>query len=209
LVVQRKMKTGSVCFGKAHPAGMVSWLLRQRKRYANIDTMKSLRDKPAVLDDCSLLKRIGFDFDKLPTPFKSMDERFQELVAYKEEHGNLKIPRLSTQGNNLGEWTAKIRREYDRIQQGGISTSLTPSRIQAMTDIGFIWKVRFGRPKKGDPHFRLRRKNKQGEDGTATATASPEENRGANNDDDDDDGGGDDNNDGAATTTTTTAAAVS
>jgi hypothetical protein len=197
IMVQHKMKTGSVCFGKKHPAGMSSWIGKQKKRYANIDTVRAF-DKPAALDDCSLLKRIGFDF-KQTKPYLTMDERFQELVAYKEEHGNLEIPRLTTQGNNLGEWVAKIRKEYDRIQPGEISSNLTPARIQAMSDLGFIWKVRFGRPKKGDPQYRLRRKNKEDEDGTATA--SPEENRGANND------GDDDNNDGAATTMT--AAAVS
>lgn len=36
--------------------------------------------------------------------------------------------------------------------------SLNPERIAAMDELGFVWKIRHGRPKKGDARFRLRRK---------------------------------------------------
>jgi hypothetical protein len=194
MVVELKMETGGVSFKQKDHPRLASWMLKQRNRYKNIENMKRPADKPKTLDDCALLKRIGFDLDSQPPPNKSFEERFQELVAYKEQHGDLKIPRL-TEGNNVGEWVAKIRREYDRIPQGKTSTYLTPTRIQAMSDLGFIWKVRFGRPKKGDPKYRLRRKKEgeeeEGEEGTATL----EENRGYHN--------------GGGTATTTTSAASS
>ena len=197
-VVKRKIETGGVLFRPRDDPRIAAWIFKQRTRNNNIEKLKTSdedkrRDnKLRALYDCSLLKKIGLDLDYKAPPIKTLDERFQELVAYKEEHGNLKVPRL-TQGNNLGEWVAKIRREYDRIQQGETSTTLTPDRIQAMTDLGFIWKVRFGRPKKGDPKFRLRRKSK-GEEGTAIleessgdpndeGTAAPDKNRGDPNDD--------------------------
>jgi hypothetical protein len=223
IAVQHKIKTGGVYFGQRHHHAMSSWVLRQKKRYHNIATMKKSADKPAAVEDAALLKRIGFDLDTRPNKTKSFDERFQELVAYKEEHGNLKIRRLA-EGNNLGEWVAKVRREYDRIQQQGETatsapaSNLTPCRIQAMSDLGFIWKVRFGRPKKGDPQFRLRRKSKEGsgtggdEEGagaatgtvTGAVTATPEEaNRGEDNNNDEDD-----DVDGAAAAALTTAAAA-
>jgi hypothetical protein len=181
-VVKRKIETGGVSFRQKDDPHMASWIFKQRARNQNLDKLKTSTgkrsgDMPTTLEDCSLLKRIGVDLDYKPPAVKSFEERFQEVVAYKEKHGNLKIPRL-TEGSNLGEWVAKIRREHDRIQQGESSINLTPVRIQAMTDLGFIWKVRFGRPKKGDPKFRLRRK-KPGEEEHTTL----EENRADHNED--------------------------
>jgi hypothetical protein len=171
-VVKNKMDTGGVVFNRTDHPRMTSWVLNQRNRSKKIDTLKRRGDVPMLLEDRALLQRIGLDMDFQPPPTKSFDDRFQQLVAYKEKHGNLKIPRLIP-GSNLGEWVAKIRQEHDRVVlDGKQSINLTPPRIQAMSDLGFIWKVRFGRPKKGDPKFRLRRKSQgEGEEGTAAAPA--------------------------------------
>jgi len=56
----------------------------------------------------------------------------------------------------LGEWVAKIRKEYDDLQHGKRVPNLTPERIAEMNDVSFVWRVRGPRPRKGDPNFRLR-----------------------------------------------------
>jgi len=56
----------------------------------------------------------------------------------------------------LGEWVAKMRKEYDDLQHGKRVPNLTPERIAELNALGFVWRVRGPRPRKGDPNFRLR-----------------------------------------------------
>jgi hypothetical protein len=92
-----------------------------------------------------------------------------------------------------GEWVAKIEGLRSSTRQKYPALLAIAS---SHDDLGFIWKVHFGgRPKKGDPQFRLRRKSKpraRMEPGCSFFSA---EKMGVLNG-----GDGDANNDGAAAT---------
>lgn len=74
------------------------------------------------------------------------DDRYSELVQFKEKHGDTMVPQLYTANRALGKWVAK-QREQHRLLQAGKHSFLTPDRLKQLTDIGFVWYVQGpGRP---------------------------------------------------------------
>ena len=135
------------------------WMSKQRKRRTSFENGNENGLKGKILErlqeDIAILDRVKFSWKGRET--KSFDDYFGELTAYQLEHGNVNVPRLLP-NSNLGEWIHRIRREYDDFLNGIKVPSLNPERIAALNDLGMIWKIRQGRPRKGDARFRLRRK---------------------------------------------------
>jgi hypothetical protein len=74
------------------------------------------------------------------------DERYNELVQFKEQYGDTMVPQLYSANRALGKWVAK-QREQHRLLQTGRHSFLTPDRLKQLTDIGFVWHVQGpGRP---------------------------------------------------------------
>lgn len=79
---------------------------------------------------------------------KTWEERYQALVAFHAEHGHCKVRQDTPE---LGSWVAVLRRNYERFVSGGMRSAMTSEeRVEALNKLGFTWKVRFVRPKKGD-----------------------------------------------------------
>lgn len=95
---------------------------------------------------------------------KSYDDVLSELREFKDKYGHLKVRRLQEDFPLLGERVAKLRGEYDRYQRGEKVFNLTEARVAELNAMGFIWRIRAARPRKGDPRFRLRRKSKDAEE---------------------------------------------
>ncbi len=73
------------------------------------------------------LERIGFDW----SPFDSKwEEKFNELLSYKAEHGDVNVPRYDSSG--LGAWVSNQR--YNKKW-----STLSKDRIRRLDDIGFAW----------------------------------------------------------------------
>jgi hypothetical protein len=140
------------------------WFTTQRKRRIKAKHFKNADMKQMALDDCEYyLKRIGFDLSiTRRVPRHNFDQRFQQLLAYKEQHGDLHVPRRESK---LGEFVYLLRSEYNNNNNNNNNnqgakkapTHLLPHRIQALNDIGFVWRMVASRP-------RTRPKPKAGDD---------------------------------------------
>ena len=72
----------------------------------------------------SIVERLG----------NNWDERYGELIKYKEEHGDCDVPQNSSTHKSLGIWVARQRRSYDRGE-------LPKDRIDRLEALGFAWDV--------------------------------------------------------------------
>ncbi|KAL7536137.1 hypothetical protein ACHAXR_009422 [Thalassiosira sp. AJA248-18] len=70
--------------------------------------------------------------------------RYNELVAYKEQHGNLLVPQNYSPNPKFGLWVMQQRRQYS-LQQNGKNSSFNSAngkkRVQLLNEIGFVWRV--------------------------------------------------------------------
>jgi Helicase associated domain len=64
----------------------------------------------------------------------SWEERFEELVKYKEEHGNCQVQKNVP---TLGQWVKQQRKEYRYYVQGSKPSRMTQERIAKLSSIGF------------------------------------------------------------------------
>ena len=64
---------------------------------------------------------------------KTWDERFQELLEFKEEHGHTIVPQHS---GPLGSWVREQRKDYKRMKAGE-KTSFTSEKALMLTEAGF------------------------------------------------------------------------
>jgi len=65
--------------------------------------------------------------------------RFQQLVAYKLEHGHANVPQ-SYEDKSLHAWV-RTQREAKKDFDKGKSTKMTQERVDALNSIGFQWVV--------------------------------------------------------------------
>jgi hypothetical protein len=95
---------------------LAMWVSRQRHKMERLTAARRQR-----LDD------IGFAWDPEDAVW---EQRFAELVAYKEQHGNTIVPRPWAANPQLGTWVNWQRQKME---------SLTAARRQRLDDIGFAW----------------------------------------------------------------------
>ena len=65
----------------------------------------------------------------------SWDERFQQLVEYKEQNGHCRVPRRYKDNQQLGDWVNNQRQRYKK-------NKLLPEQIKSLEGIGFVWILR-------------------------------------------------------------------
>jgi hypothetical protein len=78
------------------------------------------------------LSQLGF-YWKLRDPSPSFEDRFQDLVAFKQETGHCRVRRT----HPLGEWVHNLRKEY-KSKQGTLSV---PERVTRLLELGFEFSV--------------------------------------------------------------------
>ncbi|WP_371823820.1 helicase associated domain-containing protein [Lentimicrobium sp. L6] len=79
-------------------------------------------------------EEIGFEFPKPLENQKSWDERFEELLAYKDKHGNCQVPVRFKENQQLATWVRTQRRYYKE-------ETITEDKKSKLENIGFIWRV--------------------------------------------------------------------
>jgi hypothetical protein len=150
-----------------------NWLQRQRSRISPyVDGNRKKLQGEALeraADDHRLLEK-HLHVKWASFTVKRYDDYIEELIAFKAKHGHLKVRRIQ-ENSNVGEWVAKIRKEYDRFKCGDKVPNLTEPRIAELDSMGFIWRIRSARPKKGDERFRLRLKSKDAEEASGGVSA--------------------------------------
>lgn len=84
------------------------------------------------------------------------EERYEELLAFRDRFGHLNVPRIYPENLSLGIWVSKQRQEYKRFQS---MLSLAPDfgkpyfarqqqRIRQLNEIGFNWALKRGKKSK-------------------------------------------------------------
>ena len=104
------------------------------------------------------LESIGFCWNARPDASSDCwNARLQELVAYRDEHGNCNVPRNYPRNQGLANWLSNQRNQYKiykKNQESGDSepeyTFMTAERVAQLEAVGMIWGTRKRRPKNFD-----------------------------------------------------------
>ena len=111
------------------------WVDTQRTQY-------SLRNKGKhshlTEERIKLLEDLGFEWSPQDN---SWNDRYDELVEYKAEHGNCLVPQRYSKNKALGRWVDTQRTQY-RLRNEGKHSFLTEERIKKLEDLGFVWSVK-------------------------------------------------------------------
>jgi len=96
---------------------------------------KITREMMQQLDDA------GFKWSL--STIRTFDERYAELMKYKEKFGHCNVPQKKPgEYKSLGEWCDKMRQSHKKIQKGETpKANLTPENMQQLDDAGFKWSV--------------------------------------------------------------------
>ena len=145
--------------GKLAPGGVWSWIQTMRKYYKGFQKGEKV---PITAEQFDQLKKWGFKFEcglkkaTNPAKRKSWEDRFEELVQYKEEHGHVNIPqkceykvaiqrllivvysrfRHLIEDPILGNWVKTQRKEYSHFKAGEKSL-MSQERIDRLVQIRY------------------------------------------------------------------------
>ena len=116
------------------------WCNRLRVSYKKIQkggtpTIKLTEEMIRQLEDA------GFKWSVSTS--RTFDERYVELMKYKEKVGHCNPPQTkSGEYQSLRKWCNRLRTSYRKIQKGGTPTiNLTEERIRQLEDAGFKWSL--------------------------------------------------------------------
>mmetsp|Transcript_12198 Transcript_12198/g.21923 ORF Transcript_12198/g.21923 Transcript_12198/m.21923 type:complete len:565 (-) Transcript_12198:110-1804(-) len=117
---------------------LYNWVQTQRKHFKLYQENKTSStflnaDRIAVLD------AIDFQWNVRGDTF--WQKNFDCLVKYKNEHGDVRVPRLYTKNPKLGEWVTDQRRQW-KSKMDGKPNLMTEDRKAKLDEVGFVWKVR-------------------------------------------------------------------
>ena len=116
--------------------GLGVWVRNQRREHR-----KLLDEEPSTLSQERLdaLESLGF---KWYTPHaRAWEARFQELVAFKKQHGHAHVPEVYHDNPPLGQWCMNQRTNY-KLYCSGEPTGMTAERIEKLQEIGFAFSLR-------------------------------------------------------------------
>ncbi|CAE8590503.1 unnamed protein product, partial [Polarella glacialis] len=90
------------------------------------------------------LDSLGFLWDARPSLW---DAGINQLKAYKQEHGDVVVPRrhVADDGLKLGQWVKTLR----RTRRARTTGRVYPTQIEQLDSLGFLWDARLVVRKKG------------------------------------------------------------
>ena len=100
-----------------------SWVSKQRQDY---------KKKGLTQDRIDKLNAIGFDWNRDMQWDIQWDNKFAELVKFKEENDHCNVPGRYDKNPSLGSWVSAQRQDYKK-------KGLTQDRIDRLNAIGFDW----------------------------------------------------------------------
>lgn len=108
------------------------WIKEQRRHYS---LLKQGKPSHMTQERIDALNSIGFCWD---THEAVWYERLGELAEYASKFGSCAVPTNYPENPRLGTWVHHQRRQYRMFQEGKPS-HITPLRIEALENIGFLW----------------------------------------------------------------------
>jgi len=142
------------------------WVKRQRYQHKQLQQGKESTMIPERLE---LLESIGFVWDSHEVSWK---EKLEELIKYKEKHGNCDVPYYFPLNPQLATWATRQRRQYTLYNQNKKS-SMNPKRIAMLEILGFKWNTRVASKSTTDKVVRDDTATKKEEQQTRTASQAP------------------------------------
>lgn len=115
------------------------WVKEQRRHYS---LMKQGKQSHMTEERVRELGSIDFCWD---THEATWLERLRELMDFKEQYGSCFVPSNYDVNPKLGTWVHHQRRQYRKWQEGQ-PCHITPDRVRALVNIGFVWKPRDKKP---------------------------------------------------------------
>tara|TARA_B100001142_G_scaffold260516_1_gene262921 strand:- start:205 stop:453 length:249 start_codon:yes stop_codon:yes gene_type:complete len=71
---------------------------------------------------------------------RAWNDRYSQLLEYKDEHKNCLVPQVYSKNKALGTWVHTQRKQY-RLRSEGKKSHLTEERIKVLSEAGFVWRV--------------------------------------------------------------------
>lgn len=134
---------GHVMVPKSHPI-LGPFVRKQRSQYALYEKGKKCH---MTEDRMKQLDVMGFVFlagprlpERDPSKNKSWDERFTEMLEYKETYGHTKIPQKYKDSPTLGQWVHMQRKEYKKMRKG-LPSYMTPEKALRLSEAEFVFDV--------------------------------------------------------------------
>eukprot|EP00977_Amphora_coffeiformis_P013008 scaffold3337_cov169-Amphora_coffeaeformis.AAC.18 len=120
------------------------WVKMQREQKKTTDRRKTgdqepsnKRPRPCMPPErIAKLDSIGFCWESGTR--RGWEERFEELLQYRAQHGDCNVPQLWSENRALGRWVMKQRCHYNLKKQGKKS-QLTDEKQARLEGIGFAW----------------------------------------------------------------------
>lgn len=120
------------------------WVKMQREQKKTTDLRKAgvpvppnKRPRPCMPPErIAKLDSIGFSWESGTR--RGWEERYEELIHYRADHGDTNVPQLWSENRALGRWVMKQRCQYNLKKQGKKS-QLTDEKEAKLEAIGFAW----------------------------------------------------------------------
>ena len=128
------------------------WVQRVRRGYTSF--MKGEPRKAGIRITRKQIEQLtaaGFQFEsKFKSPVRNgkpmkFDDRIEQLKAYKERHGDCRVPQLLNDPPGLGLFVNSCRKNYKNWKLEGKESNMTEERYQKLVDIGFDFGSQKGR----------------------------------------------------------------
>lgn len=136
---------GHVNLNKRNAASdLAMWVNDQRTQHR---LLREGHSSTMTADRIQRLRGLGFQFTVTKSPPLPWEERYQQLVAYKEANNHCNVQQLcQASPAGLGNWVLEQRRKYKLLQEGRTRGTkvgtLTAERIAKLEELGFQWKLR-------------------------------------------------------------------
>lgn len=108
---------------------------QEYKKYSEGETSTMTPERINLLQDMGFVFQAGKRLHTGQQDKKPWNERFQELLAYKEIHGHTIVPQNYPK---LGEWVKSQRKNYKWLKEGK-KTSMTTEQALKLADVGFVF----------------------------------------------------------------------
>jgi len=113
------------------------WVAIQRRYYKNL---KAGQDTPLKEERIKLLESIGFAWVAQNPQHVPWEDRVEELIRYKNEHGDCLVPTNFDMNPKLSNWVSNQRQEWKLFKKEKFSR-LTEAKIEILNSIGFVWEA--------------------------------------------------------------------
>lgn len=113
------------------------WVNTQRSQYKK---MCAGEQTHMTIERVKTLEDVGFEWSPDLYLHDLWQKRYDELVEYKKMYGNCNVPKEYRDNKQLGSWVNTQRKQFKKLCDGK-RTHMTAKRIDALEDIGFVWKI--------------------------------------------------------------------